>query len=62
MFENLAIKCFFKISNCNIRKIFTYLLNSRSITPIKNTCRKSGNIFTIFSINAVKNCGFTLFF
>ena len=62
MFETLAKNIFSKYPIAISEKIFTYLLNSRSITPIKNTCRKSGNIFTVFLINAVKNCGVTLFF
>ena len=50
MFENLAKKYFFNIFNCNIRKIFADLLNSRSIAPFKNTCKKA-EIYLLFSNN-----------
>ena len=48
MFETLAKNIFSKYPIAISEKIFTYLLNSRSIAPIKNTCRKSGNIFCLF--------------
>lgn len=50
MFEKLAKKCFFKIFNCNIRKNFADLLNSRSIASVKNTCQKA-EIYLLSSDN-----------
>ena len=50
MFETLAKNIFSKYSIAISEKIFTYLLNSRSIASVKNTCQKA-EIYLLFSNN-----------